>query len=622
MALSGYYLTIEIQQYSSGTASQVIAETTSINCTFNGDALETTVQSDALVSNHVGGKVNINVSGDWLVASDNEQFDALFAHADSGDIIDVVIYRNGTAFINAEGVLSSVSAVGANSDSLATGAYTMELSGSITTNNYVTAYQTVYNSFTTPPSSSVAAAQNTMVSSLVDAGLWSIIDKLHVWSAHTRINGEHLIDWKDPTKSATEPGEMNFVGFGGVQGNNTDKYLNSLYNPSVDAVNLSSLNYSFFYGVKNDSPHNNWYDFGARTDPNGWIMAQSQRADDGSFRAFMGTSSQASIFGDGSAGIAHFCITREAAGLVHGYVNSVKTDDNEAFSALPNTDMFVGAYSNGGVLTYPANRRYVYWGVGGLFSAAQWDTFYGIMETMLTSLHAGMDLSDEGSYATKQPIVCWVDDDGGITGKTILKPLLDAYGFKSCHALITDNIGSGPNQLDAADILQMHNEGFEFMAHSTSSVSLTTLSDAELIADFIEARAAIEAIIGSGNCHNHAYPNGAYNNLVRERAIDYHRSALSVGGENTYPIEYGALARHGVDSEDLVDLQAAVDNAITNNELLIFYGHSGGWDATRQGIVSDLIDYIHGTGVDFMTVNDALDVIETYHPNRWQPEKL
>jgi hypothetical protein len=60
----------------------------------------------------------------------------------------------------------------------------------------------------------------------------------------------------------------------------------------------------------------------------------------------------------------------------------------------------------------------------------------------------------------------------------------------------------------------------------------------------------------------------------------------------------------------------------STQDSVYLYTGSAGWDATRQSIVSDLIDYINTTGVLFKTPNEALNIIETYHPNRWQPEKL
>ncbi len=125
--LLGNFLTIRLQQHSSGVATKVVAETTSVDAQFTAEALESTEQADALVARFEAGKTTINVSGDYLLASDGEQFDNLFAHSNAGDKIEVTLYRAGQQFLDTEGVFTSLNEAGANSDSLATGAYSMEL---------------------------------------------------------------------------------------------------------------------------------------------------------------------------------------------------------------------------------------------------------------------------------------------------------------------------------------------------------------------------------------------------------------------------------------------------------------------------------------------------------------
>jgi hypothetical protein len=60
-------------------------------------------------------------------------------------------------------------------------------------------YQTVYDAFTTPPSSSVAAAQDTMVKTLVDGAVWDDLDVFQGYAQSTNSDGEALLNWKSPT---------------------------------------------------------------------------------------------------------------------------------------------------------------------------------------------------------------------------------------------------------------------------------------------------------------------------------------------------------------------------------------------------------------------------------------
>jgi len=48
MPLRADYITIKVQQHSSGTTNEVIAESTSVNIDFSAEFLETTSQTDGL----------------------------------------------------------------------------------------------------------------------------------------------------------------------------------------------------------------------------------------------------------------------------------------------------------------------------------------------------------------------------------------------------------------------------------------------------------------------------------------------------------------------------------------------------------------------------------------------
>ena len=132
MALRGDYLTLRVQQHSSGVTNEVIAESTSVSVDFSAEALETTNQASGLNASFIGGKVTGTISGDYLLASTGDQFSRLFVHMNAGDTIEVVVYRSGTVWISTDGVLTSLSLGGGNSDSLVTGSYALQLTGSVT----------------------------------------------------------------------------------------------------------------------------------------------------------------------------------------------------------------------------------------------------------------------------------------------------------------------------------------------------------------------------------------------------------------------------------------------------------------------------------------------------------
>jgi len=129
MALRGDYLVIRASTTSSGEVNKIIAESTSCSVDISAEALETTSQTSALNATFIGGKVSGTVSGDYLLASDGAQWTELFTSMNAGTIVEVSVARSGTEFIESDGVITSLSLSGGNSDQLVTGSYSIQLSG-------------------------------------------------------------------------------------------------------------------------------------------------------------------------------------------------------------------------------------------------------------------------------------------------------------------------------------------------------------------------------------------------------------------------------------------------------------------------------------------------------------
>lgn len=133
MALRGDYLTIRVDKTSSGISSDVIAESTSVSVAFSAQALETTSQTAGLNASYIAGKVDCVISGDFLLASDAAQFTDLFTHMNAGELLRVQVYTGSTPTkrLDGNGVLTSLTMTGGNSDQLVTGAYSIQCSGNM-----------------------------------------------------------------------------------------------------------------------------------------------------------------------------------------------------------------------------------------------------------------------------------------------------------------------------------------------------------------------------------------------------------------------------------------------------------------------------------------------------------
>lgn len=103
---------------------------------------------------------------------------------------------------------------------------------------YCTQYQTVYDAFTSKPDASVAAAQNTMVKTLVDGGVWDKFDLFYCFANNASDNAK--INWLSPGNyNCTEPsGNLAFTAYEGFTGG-APAYMNTAFNLSSSAVNYS-----------------------------------------------------------------------------------------------------------------------------------------------------------------------------------------------------------------------------------------------------------------------------------------------------------------------------------------------------------------------------------------------
>lgn len=105
---------------------------------------------------------------------------------------------------------------------------------------FTTEYQAIYDTFIIKPSAAIASAQNTLVKSLVDSGVWVKLDTFYVLAGHTNANGESLINWFNPgTFNATAVNAPAFVALEGFTGDGTTSYIDINWDILNDSINYS-----------------------------------------------------------------------------------------------------------------------------------------------------------------------------------------------------------------------------------------------------------------------------------------------------------------------------------------------------------------------------------------------
>jgi len=118
-------------------------------------------------------------------------------------------------------------------------------------------YQAVLDAWTIKPDASVKNAQNTMVKTLVDNGIWSKLDLLYIYAGHTNDNGESLINWINPaTFQATLYNSPAFVSLEGFTGNGTSAKIGHNWIPNTDGVNYQQDSASLFVYSRTNNTEN------------------------------------------------------------------------------------------------------------------------------------------------------------------------------------------------------------------------------------------------------------------------------------------------------------------------------------------------------------------------------
>lgn len=99
----------------------------------------------------------------------------------------------------------------------------------------------------TLPSVTLRTKQNTLVTSLKSAGVWTIIDVLYVFRNNdTGLGNFALLNWKAPTLFACTLPVAPTYTVNGYDGNGSTQYLSTNWTPSTDGVNYQLTDASMF----------------------------------------------------------------------------------------------------------------------------------------------------------------------------------------------------------------------------------------------------------------------------------------------------------------------------------------------------------------------------------------
>ena len=247
-------------------------------------------------------------------------------------------------------------------------------------------YQTVYDSFATPPSEAIAVAQNTMVCGLVSDGVWAKLDLFYLFAQTVNTASEALVNWVNPgTYDAVLNNAPTFVALEGFTTALTGtKYIKTNWNPTDDGINYTQNSASAGIYIRTNVAENG-IDFGLFE--NHGLYIRTRAAADG-YTARV--NSVASNNGTSTDSRGFWIITRENSASENVYRNKVVDNLVTASTGLGAYDFMVGGENSGGTPGNYCNKQYSVFFTGGALTSAEVTIMTDAVEVYMDSNSKGV----------------------------------------------------------------------------------------------------------------------------------------------------------------------------------------------------------------------------------------
>lgn len=241
---------------------------------------------------------------------------------------------------------------------------------------YLPEASALFARMTTPPSTARKALINTLIGSLIDAGVWSESDCIYVMAAHDAQAAR--LNWIADQYNLTPVNSPTFTTDRGYAGDGSTSYLNTGFAPG----NGKALQDDHHFALWN------------RTN----VAANVANA--GSSLLSIGTRSATDSYATRSAhatasvvananGSGFFALRRNIGASYMRSRNAVGfADSGSSSSAFSGTStIFIGGRNNAG-LTTPSSDQIAHLGVGGYFDGTALTAYYNALNTYMTAIGA------------------------------------------------------------------------------------------------------------------------------------------------------------------------------------------------------------------------------------------
>ena len=245
------------------------------------------------------------------------------------------------------------------------------------TTPYVRQARDLFDRFATPPATDRRVLINSLVKSLVQAGIWDKLDAFYMLAAADAQSA--LLNWVSTSYSLTAVSSPTFAADRGYTSNGTSSYLDTGFNPTT-AVSPKYLLDSAHLGswLRNDLTNLNYFDIG-----NNGARFNARSSSANALRGFLNDATNGN-FGANATSIGHFVLNRSAAGARQGYQNgSALGSDTQASTALSNSSILILQVGSQFSLRQSAAAHF-----GASLSAAEDLALYNALNTYLLAVGA------------------------------------------------------------------------------------------------------------------------------------------------------------------------------------------------------------------------------------------
>jgi len=155
-----------------------------------------------------------------------------------------------------------------------------------------------------------------------------------------------------------------------------------------------------------------------------------------------------------------------------------------------------------------------------------------------------VDFNDVRAYfAGTQPLpanpVVITLDDGYADLYTTAYPILAAHGFKAVAYIVSGFVGAGP-YVNAAQVVQMDQNGIEIASHTVDHANLGRSSYASTMRELVDSKRALENLLGH-SVLDFAYPSGQFN---AQSVSEVQRAGYDTAVTTLFSVDHSAGDRY------------------------------------------------------------------------------